>query len=477
MSYVLTGAKWGNTTPGAPAGQVTWSFATYTGQFYDFDFQISEQVFQDLIRDAFDVWESVANIDFVEVSHTSDSDIVLGWMAYDGPGGTLAEASWSYWPSAGLGEIAVAEIFFDTAENWSTSTSYIANFVNFFAVALHEIGHTIGLGHSSNPSDIMYPYLDTQLGLSPNDIAGIQYLYGNATPGSQTIYGTSGSDYILGTSGNDNIVPGDGNDTVYADAGNDVIWAGTGDTGADRIYGEAGNDTIAGGAGNDTLSGGTGSDLIFGGTGNDVIYVGNSGSTTSDAPTSSNVAWAGAGADLIYGDRGADILGGGAGNDSIHGGGGNDIIYGGQGAASSNDDDLWGDAGNDTIYAGNGDDYVLGGEGNDVVFGGAGNDLIRGGSGNDVIWGGSGNDDLYGEAGADTFGFISGSGSDVIWDFDVSADRIDLADYGAGFASISEVLASVFEDGDGAYIQLDGGDVVFLSGISAADLSASNFII
>jgi hypothetical protein len=66
-AYEFTGAKWNSTTLGAPGGQVTWSFAALAGNFYSFDAPIAQAVYQNLIRDAFQAWENVANIDFVEV--------------------------------------------------------------------------------------------------------------------------------------------------------------------------------------------------------------------------------------------------------------------------------------------------------------------------------------------------------------------------------------------------------------------------
>lgn len=71
VSYALEGVKWGAPGLGSPGGQVTWSFATssYAGQFYAFDSTLTGN-FQDEVRRAFDRWESVARIDFVEASST-----------------------------------------------------------------------------------------------------------------------------------------------------------------------------------------------------------------------------------------------------------------------------------------------------------------------------------------------------------------------------------------------------------------------
>lgn len=53
---------------------------------------------------------------------------------------------------------------------------------NLLAVATHELGHSLGLSHSRDPSAIMYPNYrsrsSTQYLLSEDDVLGIQSLYG-----------------------------------------------------------------------------------------------------------------------------------------------------------------------------------------------------------------------------------------------------------------------------------------------------------
>jgi LysM repeat protein len=139
------------------------------------------------IEEALKLWASYAPLNFVEVADSgpapSDSDYAannhphlrFGHHSIDGNSNILAHA---YYPgSSGLS----GDVHFDNGDSWKTSPS---GGIDILEVAVHEIGHALGLGHETTNNAIMNPFYGGRysgLGsafLLQDDINGIRNIYG-----------------------------------------------------------------------------------------------------------------------------------------------------------------------------------------------------------------------------------------------------------------------------------------------------------
>lgn len=185
------------------------------------------------------------------------------------------------------------------------------------------------------------------------------------------------------------------------------------------LFGGAGNDTLFGLAGNDTLDGGSGADSLNGGGGIDTATY-----SSSSAGVSVNL-------------RTGAVAGGDAAGDSFS------FVENLAGSAFA--DTLTGNILANVITGGGGNDLLNGGDGADRLSGNGGNDTLSGGTANDVLSGGASADTLSGGVGHDRFLYINITDSgttatsrDVITDFTVGVDRIDLSRIDANSNTVAD---------------------------------------
>ncbi|WP_260258524.1 Ig-like domain-containing protein [Vibrio intestinalis] len=116
--------------------------------------------------------------------------------------------------------------------------------------------------------------------------------------------------------------------------------------------------------------------------------------------------------------------------------------------AGAGDDVVLGKGGSDAIFGGSGDDTLYGGEDVDGLRGGSGNDTLHGGSGEDILIGGLGNDILTGGEDADIFKWVdqgdtARSDNDIVTDFTLGEDKLDLSDLLASDDSLQDLLSNI----------------------------------
>ncbi len=248
------------TSTGGPGGVVAWSLAgagltdnsggsffegssVSLGSFLPFNYQ-------SVLRSAFNAWSTAANIEFIQVEDNGGN---IGVGAYptiriaagyiDGASRVLGRANLpSSTPYGG-------DVVFD-----SSDSAFFSNQHNFYLVALHEIGHALGLSHEPEIPALMNPIIDTALsGLLADDVNGIRSLYGTQDNGPTTYY-------MPATLANLKILDNSNSLTVIGNALNNSI---VGANAIETIYGGGGDDTLATGGGLDTLIGGTGNDTYI----------------------------------------------------------------------------------------------------------------------------------------------------------------------------------------------------------------------
>ena len=163
--FVAQGSRWSGNT-------INYRFTNSTP-----DLPVADQ--RAAVRGALAKWAAVTPLAFVE--NATGGDMLVSWASgdhgdgypFDGASGVLAHC---FYPPPGGGSLS-GDGHFDEAETWSVNTP--PSGIDLPTVALHELGHGLGLAHSNVTSAVMYAYYGgPRRDLTADDITGIQSIYG-----------------------------------------------------------------------------------------------------------------------------------------------------------------------------------------------------------------------------------------------------------------------------------------------------------
>ncbi|MFC7540582.1 hypothetical protein ACFQU2_15400 [Siccirubricoccus deserti] len=226
------------------------------------------------VRLALAAWAAVCGVSFLEVPDLPGGAGIDLRFRMESMSLGVAGTGWGPDDPVLAGDIGLNLTLFRTA-SLAPSVTRID-----FATLLHEIGHSLGLGHP-------------EAGIS-RDVTVMSSIGGTLgqptaprapdAAAAQALYGTEAAEQALGLVWAWDAALGAvrGSGTAGADAlvGTDLADLLTGGAGGDRLSGQAGNDTLVGGAGDDWLEAGAGLDTLRFGLSRAAVALDLAGGTT-----------------------------------------------------------------------------------------------------------------------------------------------------------------------------------------------------
>lgn len=174
--YSIVSNKWMTPSNDLNETIVTWYFDS--SNFKDINTTMSPTMMESLFSTTLSRWANTSLLNFQQVYDIHDANITIKFEGgnhgdgynFDGPGKILAHA---FYPGFDRG----GDVHLDLGENWTTWQEKKG--VSLYAIAIHEFGHSLGIGHSSQEGAVMYPwYTGENIELTGDDIMAVNFLYG-----------------------------------------------------------------------------------------------------------------------------------------------------------------------------------------------------------------------------------------------------------------------------------------------------------
>lgn len=174
----LMAASVGWDGPGRGAAQLSYYLGGTQGELSTADFKAA-------IDTALQAWSSAAAVTFTQVSNPGlENSLDITFKSIDGSGGVLAQA---YFPKDVNRSRIAGDVQFDTGENWEIGNARGNAAFDLVLVAVHEIGHALGLDHSYVLNSVMADSVSPAsvfTSLSSTDVNSIRQLYAPANTSS-----------------------------------------------------------------------------------------------------------------------------------------------------------------------------------------------------------------------------------------------------------------------------------------------------
>ena len=166
LPFAVFGEGWDG--PGRGRADLTFYFGTPT---LDFPRDLQHAA----LITALDAWASVAALTFTEtfladqprsIDFNFETSVQTDFLAF------------AFFPEGG------GDVFFNDNFPWEFGNVLGSAAFDMERVAVHEIGHALGLDHSTTQNAVMWPFTspnDVFVRLHPDDVAGINSLYASVT--------------------------------------------------------------------------------------------------------------------------------------------------------------------------------------------------------------------------------------------------------------------------------------------------------